>query len=804
MEENKLPEKDPEIGVFLCDCGGSISRTIDFAQLVEFASKLKDVKLVKRHSFLCGDEGRSEINVAIEGGMERIVVAACSPKLYETLFRQYVRDSGLNPYFLEMANIREQCAWPHLNDREGANDKAKRVVAAAIGKTAKINPIEREEFESNTSVLVIGAGVAGLQAAIEIADFGYEVHLIERSPIIGGNAFRLGMASSTDDGVFCISSPDILTGNRKGDYRAGLLQQPKIKIHTLSEVKGLKGSFGNFSLELLSHPRGVKEDLCNNCGKCVEVCPIEVPDEMNYGWSKRKAIYLPSPNAIPSVYVIDWKSCTKCGKCVEVCATKAIDLEDKERKATIRAGAIIVATGLQEYDPSAIKPYEFGVNEDVITQLQLARILDPSGPTDGKLTRPSDGKKPKKIVMIQCVGSRDEATNPYCSKICCTTALKHAILIKERMPDSELYICYMDIRPLGKDHEGYYTKARQEGVRFIRGKPSGIFKEPNGNLIVEVEDTFLNRPLEIETDMVVLSSGLIPATDTADLAEILGIEVGDYGFIKEVYAKLKPIETNVKGIYVCGGAQAPKDIFESITQAEASAFRVVLDLSKKNFERDMDIAFVKVEDCDACELCVEVCPYNAIVMVEKENAPTGSVARIDEASCDRCGACMSRCPTGAIQLRCYTDDQVLSQLSELLSKNGGSTSPKIVAFCCDECGYATVDVAGMGGKTYSSSILPIRVPCLAWVSLYQIFKALEYGADGILLVGCMLEKCQHLMGDVYAAKTVEFAKNIMEEIGLNSNRLGMVSVCAADPAEFVAAVDSTVNIVKDLESPVRG
>lgn len=801
-----MSTKALDIGVFLCDCGEEISRTIDFAQLIKFTSRLENVKFVKRHSFLCGDDGRSKINAAIRDGAERIVIAACSPKLYENLFRRCSTDGGLNPYFLEMANIREQCALPHRNDPPGANEKAKRLVAAAVAKARKVTAIEKKEFPIDRSVLVIGAGVAGLQAAIDVADFGYKVHLIERASIIGGNALKLGLAFPTDDGAFCISSPSTLSGIRKCFYRAGLMQHPNIKLYTLSEIKEVKGSLGNFDVKILSHPRGVLENLCINCGKCAEVCPVDVDDEMGYGLSKRKAIYIPHPNAVPPVYVIDWEKCTKCEKCVEICPTNAVNLNGRERETRTRTGAIIVATGFQEYDPSGIKQYRFGVHKNVITQLQLARILDPYGPTGGMLVRPSDGEVPRRIVMIQCVGSRDTATNPYCSRICCTLALKHAILINERMRDAEVYVCYMDIRTPGKDYEGYFTKAREKGINFIRGKPSTILKDPlSDNLIVKVEDTLLDTPLEIEADMVVLSVGMRPTSGSENLAKILGIEVGADGFFKEVYSKLRPVETKVKGIYVCGGAQGPKDIPESVTQAEASAFRAILNLSKDRFEKEMDIAYVREDDCDGCKLCVEVCPFDAIEMVQvkgDKNSVT-EVARIDAVRCDRCGMCANRCPTGAIQLRHYTDDQVLSQLHELLSKNGGSMSPKIAAFCCDECGYATVDLAGMGGMTYPSSVLPVRVPCIGWVSLYQIFKALEYGADGILLVGCMLENCQHLKGAIYAEKVVKFAKSILDEIGLNGNRLEMVTVCAADPLKFSNAAESLVKEVKRLGPVVK-
>jgi heterodisulfide reductase subunit A len=793
--------KNSDIGVFLCDCGGKISSNIDFSQLSNHASAIKDVKTVKRHEFLCGDEGRNEIKAVIKDGVERVVIGACSPKLYEKFFMQLLEESGLNPYFLEMANLREQCALVH-NEMPAVNEKAKRMVSAAVENVRKAKAITSNEFKIEKSVLVIGGGVAGLQAAIDIADFGYEVNLIERAPMVGGNALKLGVAFPTDDGAFCISSPDYLRGIRKCFYRAGLLQHPHIKVHTLSNVEEIEGSFGNFNAKISSQPRGVQERLCINCSKCADVCPVEVADEMNYGGNTRKAIYLPHPNAVPPVYVIDWKNCNKCGKCVEICPTKAVNLSDEKKESTVKAGAIIIATGFQEYEPSAIKPYKHGLYKDVITQLQLARILDSNGSSKGKLVKPSDGSTPKTIVMMQCVGSRDVNANSYCSKICCTIALKHAILIKEKHgPDTDIYICYMDIRTLGKNYEDYYTKARELGVKFIRGKPSEVIKDlGTGKLIVEVEDTFLNKPLELDADLIVLSAGMVPSSGNKELAETLGVEVGENGFIKEVYPKLRPIDTLIKGIYVCGGAQGPKDIPESITQSEATAFRAILDLSKSNYSKDMDIAYVEEDDCDGCKLCIDACPYDALQMVDVtgKGLRSDSIVEIDAIRCERCGACAGRCPTGALQLRHHTDDQVLAQIHELLSKDTDSITPKVIAFCCNECGYATVDMVGMSGMTYPPNVFTLRIPCLGWVSPYYIFKAFEQGADGILLVGCISGNCQQVRGNIYADKVVNFAKDILDEIGLSGSRLKMTPVCATNPSEFSEAAISLVDEVRKL------
>ncbi len=782
------------VNVLLCNCGKELCRTINFEELEKTISQMANVNSVKQVSFLCSDEGQSEIKKAVaQNGADRLVIAACSPKLYEPLFKKCAVEAGLNPFLVEIANIREQVAWPHADDPSGANDKAKLLVAAAVNRVLSNEPIEEKEFKLENNVLVIGSGVAGLQAATDIANFGHKVTLIEKAPVIGGNALKLGLAFPTDDGAFCIASFRNLPGVRKCFYRASLTQHPNLKIQTLTEASEVKGSFGNFEVKTVSQPRGVKQNLCTNCGKCSEVCPVTVANDFNYGMSQRKAIYLPYPNSVPAVYTIDFKNCTKCGKCAEVCPSHAVDLEEKSLEQTQKVGSIVLATGIQEFDPSVIKQYKYSVDKDVITQLQLSRILDPFGPTGGVLVKPSDGQLVKSITIIQCVGSRDISTNAYCSKVCCMFGLKHAIQIKQKNPDTDVYFCYMDIRTPGKGYEEYFNKARDLGVIFIRGKPSEINRDPKtGKLVVDVEDTFLNRPLEIESDMVALSVALRPSEGTSKLAGSMGVNVDSDGFVQELYSKLKQVETNVHGIYVCGAVQSPKDIPESVTQGQAVALQVVSDLKQASLQKRMDVAFVEEEKCDGCKVCVDVCPYAAPKMVEitAKDGKVASVARIDEAKCNKCGTCSSRCPTGAIQLKHYSDDQVFNQLSTLLSKKDTALSPRIIAFCCDECGYAAVDMAGMGGKKYAANVLPVRVPCLGWVSLYQIFKAFEFGADGVLLTGCIVDNCHHMKGASSAQKVVAFAKDILDEIGLSGNRLEMINLCAAEPTKFLKAAET--------------
>lgn len=789
------------VNVLLCDCGGELRKAIDFDELHKCLSSIENVNSVEQVKYLCGTEGLNKIRKAAKNSRDRLVIAACTPKLYEGLFRKCAADAGLDPSFVEIANIREQIAWPHADDTAGANDKAKLIVAAAVQRVSNNEHVEKKTFEINNNVLVIGAGVAGLQAATDIAEFGHEVTLIEKSPVIGGNALKLGLAFPTDDGAFCISSFHELPGVRKCFYRAGLTQHPGIKIQTLSEVTEVTGSFGNFEAKLFTKPRGVKTHLCISCGKCSEVCPISVANDFNYGMNLRKAIYLSYPNAVPAAYAIDFQACNKCGKCIEACPTQAVDLTEESLEETRKFGAMVIATGFEEFNPSTIKQYKYNADKDVITQLQLSRILDPFGPTSGELAKPSDGKMPESVTIIQCVGSRDKSTNSYCSKICCMFGLKHAIEIKQKYGSKvDVYFCYMDIRTPGKGYEEYFTKARELGVIFIRGKPSEINRDPATNkLVVDVEDTLLNKPLEIESDLAVLSVALRPSEGTSKLAKAMGVNVDSDGFVQELYSKLKQIETNVKGIYVAGAVQSPKDIPESVTQGQAVALRIISDLKNAQLTKNMDLAYVNEDNCDGCKVCTEVCPYNAAKMVDvttKDGQPA-SVARIDETKCNRCGLCSSRCPTGAIQLTNYSDEQIFSQLRVLLSADS-SLKPRIIAFCCDECGYAAVDMAGMGSKKYPPNVLPVRVPCLGWVSLYQIFKAFEFGADGVLLTGCIDKNCHHMTGATNAANVVNFAKQILDGIGVGSKRLELVTLCAAEPAKFQEATALLLKSITDL------
>lgn len=561
---------EKRIGVFICDCGKNIAGGVDIEALLKFSKQLPGVALVAENRFTCSEEGQVTIQKTVkEHHLNRIVVAACSPTLHLATFQRCGEKVGINPAFVELVDVRKWTMHgsPQKVDPAQALENSKKLIERTVKRIRLKRLIPQVELRVEPSVLVIGGGIAGVEAALELADKGYKVHLVERLPTIGGKMALLYKVFPTNDCAPCILAPKTAYANA----------HPNITLLTNSEVTDVRGYVGNFKVKILRKPRFVDETKCTGCGTCVEKCPAKAVDEYSLGTGRRKAIYIPFPQAIPRKAIIDAEHClyfqkNVCRVCEKVCPTSAINFEQKPETIELKVGAIIAATGFEEYNPSVKKQYD-GRYGNVITQFQLARLLDIDGPTDGKLLRPSDNKEPKTIMMIQCVGSRDEKTNVYCSGVCCMYALKHAQIIKEMvLPEAEIYICYTDMRTPGKGFEEYYKQTRDLNIVFIRGKPGKILEDPKTkNLIVAVEDTMLGGPLRFEVDLVVLSCAMIPAQGTKKLSKMLGIQIDDTGFFREAHPKLRPVETNVRGIYICGCAQGPKDIPSSIVQAKAAA-----------------------------------------------------------------------------------------------------------------------------------------------------------------------------------------------------------------------------------------
>ncbi|MFW6140508.1 MAG: 4Fe-4S binding protein [Acidobacteriota bacterium] len=578
-------DKEKRIGVFICHCGKNIAGGLNIGNLVESSKQIKGVSFVAENKFSCSEDGQADIQKAIhEHKLQRVIVAACSPSLHLMTFQRCGEKAGIEPQFVDLIDIRKWTMHgsPQKTSPEEALKKSIQLIELAVKRMRLKRLIPMAEIKTEKSILVIGGGVAGLEAGLDLADKGYKVYIVEKLPTIGGKMALLYKVFPTNDCAPCILAPKTAYANI----------HPHMTLLTNSEVKSVSGHIGDFNVSIAQNPRYIDPDKCTGCGECVEKCPVKVKDDVfSAGMGERKAIYIPYDQSIPKKAVIDAANCLYfrkgvCRLCEKQCPTDAINFSQQPNQIKIKVGAIIAATGFDEYDPSAKIEYGYGRHENVITQFQLARLLDIDGPTKGQLLRPSDRKEPKRIVMVQCVGSRDEKTNPYCSQICCMYALKHAQIIKEMvLPRTEIFICFIDIRTVGKGFEEYYKRTRELGVHFIRARPSEIVQNSETkNLSMKVEDPEIGRLLELDADLVVLSCAAVPSSGTEELSDVLGVKLDEYGFLKEIHPKLRPVETNVRGIYICGSAQGPKDIPDSIVQAKAAASCADSELRKNKIK----------------------------------------------------------------------------------------------------------------------------------------------------------------------------------------------------------------------------
>ncbi len=652
-----------KIGVFICHCGNNISAAVGVELVARHALRLPGVVCAHTIHHACSEPGQLLIQKCIrEKGLNRVVIGACSPRVHEATFQRVLVQAGLNPYLLELANLREQCSWVH-EDREAATRKAIDLIDMAVGKVARLQPLLSSKVDVNKRTLVIGGGIAGIQAALDVADSGHEVVLVERTPTIGGNMARMDKVFPTLDCSACILTPKMVE----------LATHPNITLHTYSEVEQVSGFVGNFKVQIRKKARLVDMEKCTGCGACTLKCPIKAPAEFNLGLDKRGAVYIPFPQAVPHIPVIDKSICTyvlkkKCGLCQKICPTDAIAFEQQDEVLEEEFGAIIVATGYELMDWTVYGEYGHGKYKDVITSLQYERILSASGPTGGHIRRPSDGKEPEVIAIIACVGSRDAAHGrPYCSSVCCMYSAKYAMLTREHLPNSRVYIFYMDIRAYSKMYEEFVQRAQEKyGANYVRGRVSKVF-ERNGRLVLQGADTLLGQPVELEADLVVLAVGITGTASTIALAKKLNISHDEYGFLTESHPKLRPVESSTPGIFIAGACQSPKDIPLTVAQASSAASKVLGLISHDKLETSPLVAEVNIRRCVGCFRCLDVCPFSAI---EEQVLRDGSkVARVNPALCQGCGLCSAICPPAAIALSGFTDDQLISQMEGLCSQN---------------------------------------------------------------------------------------------------------------------------------------
>ncbi len=659
------------IGVFVCWCGSNIAGTVDVQAVSEALKNEPGVVYSTNYQYMCSQAGQDIIKEAIaEHRLTGIVVCSCSPRMHEATFRKTAAAAGLNPYMVEIANIREQCSWVHKDIPTGT-EKSIILGKAAIAKVNLNAPLTPGESPVTKRALVIGGGIAGIQTALDIADAGFPVDIVEKNPTIGGKMAQLDKTFPTLDCAACILTPKMVD----------VAQNEKIRIFSYSEVTAVKGFVGNFDVTIKKKARFVNEDICTGCGACVDKCPQKkVPNEFNLGMDNRRAIYIPFAQAVPKVATIDADYCNmlkngKCGVCAKVCAAGAIDYKQKDQIIEEKYGAIVVATGFNPISMEKFDEFAYNQSKDVITSLEFERLTNAAGPTAGKLLRPSDGKHPHTIVFVQCVGSRCDACaekgKEYCSKICCMYTAKHAMLTRDKYPDTDVYVFYIDVRTPGKNFDEFYRRAVEEyGVHYIKGMVGKV--SPEGDkLKVQASDLLNNKQLHIDADLVVLAAAIEPDRSARPLATMLTASMDTNDFFTEAHPKLRPVESPTAGVFLSGACQGPKDIPETVSQAGAAASKVIGLLAKDKLTGNPCIASSDEMMCNGCSSCERVCPYGAITYADKEfrmpdrTVAIRRVAQVNPAVCQGCGACTVACPSGAMDLRGFASAQIIAEVDAI-------------------------------------------------------------------------------------------------------------------------------------------
>jgi heterodisulfide reductase subunit A len=707
-------EKEERIGVFVCHCGSNIAATVDCKAVSEYAQGLEGVVISRDNVYTCSEPGQNQIVEDIKKyNLTKVVVASCSPKMHEKTFRKTLENAGINPYNLEMVNLREQCSWVHKDKIEGTK-KAKDLVKGGVLRAARLESLFPNEMKMSKDVLVIGGGIAGISASLQLANSGFRVYLVEKSSSIGGRMAQLSKTFPTLDCAPCILSPRMVDAGT----------HPNIALYTGTEVVEFSGTPGSYKVKVRIGPKGVDPKKCIGCARCEKVCPVKSLNEFEECLYERKAIYKPFPQAVPASYVVDFDKCKKCGACVKVCSAHAIDLEEKERYQEFEVGAAIIATGFDMFDVKKLHEYDTSL-PDVITATQMERLMINECGAGMVLKRKADGNRVKKVAYVLCAGSRTRKVGmPYCSKICCNYAIKQSVILRKTFPYMQVYVYYIDIRAAGRGFEEFYVRSMEDyGVKYIHGKVSDIQKGTNG-IMVRAEDVTLGEIIENEFDMVVLCTAMLPSKGTAELAKLMKVPLGEDGFVSEKHPKLDPVSTHRSGVFAAGVVLGPKDVRDSVIDGRSTAGQVVEFLGTGKMLIDPVKAIVADGmKCTKWKACEAICPVKAI---QVDEAP-----RVDTIACIGCGACVSECPERVFELAHYTDSQVDSEMKGLLD----ATSPdlRIVGFFGDTLAYVAADSAGTARLEYPPSIRMMRVPSAARMGRREILRAFAYGADGVIL-----------------------------------------------------------------------